>query len=72
MPFNKDLFTQWRKKAGYSQRKIAMLLSVSNQTISSWEHGVMNPTIEHLDEIHQISQQTDGYKEQIFYETVVN
>ena len=54
MPFRKDRFAELTKNAGYSQRKLATLLGVSNQTVSNWEKGVINPTIEHLDKIHDI------------------
>ncbi len=43
-----------RKKAGYSQEKLAELLNVSRQAISKWESGIAVPTIDNLVELSRI------------------
>jgi transcriptional regulator with XRE-family HTH domain len=55
--FMHERFSAWRKSS-YSQQELANQLGVTNRTISQWENGIRTPTIEHLDQIHAIAQQT--------------
>lgn len=43
MKFNKDLFIQARKNAGFSQQQTSNLLGVSLSTVSLWERGMYTP-----------------------------
>lgn len=47
----KDIFTELRKEKGYSQRKIAEILSVSNSTVAMWETGHRYPQRETMEQI---------------------
>lgn len=49
-----DKIQELRKKAGYSQEKLAELLNVSRQAISKWESGTAVPTIDNLVELSRI------------------
>ncbi len=40
-----------RKKAGWSQEKLAEKLGVSRQTISKWENGAANPGMDRLQDL---------------------
>jgi transcriptional regulator with XRE-family HTH domain len=43
-----------RVNAGYSQKKAAELLKVSNKTLGSWENGKSMPTADKIDAICQL------------------
>ena len=42
LPF-RDLLTTFRSDHGYSQRKMASVLGVTQSTVSAWERGIINP-----------------------------
>lgn len=44
----KDLIKQLRINKGYTQKKLASLLSVASYTISDWEQGRADPDIESI------------------------
>ena len=43
-----------RKKAGYSQEKLAELMNVSRQAVTKWESGKANPDTENLIRLAEI------------------
>ena len=45
-----------RKRAGYSQEKLAELLHVTRQAVSKWEAGVAQPTLDNLIELSKLFQ----------------
>ena len=47
-------FAEFREKAGYSQKQAAMEIGVAAPTVSQWEAGVRNPSLEHLVRIAQL------------------
>lgn len=51
--FNEIIFTL-RKENGFTQEEIAIKLNVSRQTISNWETGTAQPTIDKVSELSDI------------------
>ncbi len=45
--FSKNL-TFYRKEAGYTQADLAELLQLNQRTISAWEKGICQPSLEKL------------------------
>ena len=41
----------WREQAGLSRRRLAALVSVTPPTVTFWEQGVNQPTMENLGRI---------------------
>ena len=48
------MFTDFRKKSGLSQSQLAKKLNVSQQSISQWENGTREPSIEMLKKLAEI------------------
>lgn len=49
-----------RKKLGLSQEKLAEVLGVSRNTISRWERGEFNPTVDKLAALEQLLTQLEA------------
>lgn len=43
-----DRLRYLRRKAAMSQEELAMRLNISRGAVSSWEHGLTEPTMKHL------------------------
>ena len=43
-----ERLTELRKKAGFSQEKLAEMLKISRQAVSKWETGTSNPDINNI------------------------
>lgn len=48
------MFVDLRKKSGLSQKELADKLHVSQQSISQWEKGLREPSIEMLKKLAEI------------------
>ena len=48
------MFVDFRKKIGLSQKELADKLHVSQQSISQWEKGLREPSIEMLKKLAEI------------------
>lgn len=51
--FAKNLY-RFRKEHQYTQEKLAQLLNVDQRTISNWENGISEPSLELLAKLCEI------------------
>ena len=49
-----DKIYELRKKKNLTQEDLAILLDISDKSVSKWENGTSKPTIEHLKKISEI------------------
>ena len=49
-----DKLKALRKSYGYTQEKLAQLLNVDQRTISNWENGISEPSLELLAKLCEI------------------